>query len=298
MENAAISLSAPQGEISFATADLPGWQRKAVSLIEKCLGKKQLMQKYHHFLETNTGPEEFWDDVVDCLQLSVSTFGRDFSGVPESGPLVIVANHPFGLIDGAAICWLLSKRRKDFKVILWDVFKKKNNGEDYFLPLDLAEHCKEARRQNIQVRKTAIKHLQEGNAVLIFPSGSAERPTSLFGKPYELPWLPFTEKLILASEASVLPVFVHGHNSRTFHLASTFSETLRRAMFFYEIKRRINTEVELTLGEVVQFGQIEDWRKAQNVIPTLRDLTMSLSTTKVTHPKNNLLGPHAQRLDK
>jgi len=291
MVSRSLPIISSPGEISFATADLPDWQRKAIKVIEKGVGKKQLMRKYHQFLESNRDADTFWDDVIDCLKLRVSTFGTDPEQIPGQGPLVVVANHPFGLIDGATICWLLSQRRKDFKVILWDVFDKKNNGDCYFLPLDLAEDCKQARRQNLQIRKTAINHLRDDGAILIFPSGSAERVPHLFGKPYELPWLPFTEKLILASKASVLPVFVHGHNSPIFHIASTISETLRRAMFYYEIKRRISTELELSLGDLVEYNEIESWSGEKEITPELRELTLALASTKDTQPKYRLL-PH------
>lgn len=245
MELVSPALEAPQADISFATADLPKWQQSAVRSLEKVLGKKRLMQKYYEFLEINKGPETFWDDVVSCMELSISSYSTDVPVVPKTGPLVVVANHPFGLVDGAAICWLISEARKDFKVILWDVFDKQHNGQDYFLALDLAEDCKRARRQNLGVRREAISHLNEGKSILIFPSGTAERTSSPLSKPAEQPWLPFTEKMIRASGASVLPIFVHGHNSRLFHAASNFSYTVRLAMFFFEIKRRLNSEVEL-----------------------------------------------------
>ncbi len=289
MENPSLILDAPRSDISFATEDLPGWQQKAIKTIEGVVGKKRLMQKYREFLEFNEGPEEFWDDVVECLKLQISCFGRDLSAVPKTGPLVIVANHPFGLVDGAAICWLLSQRRKDFKVVLWDVFDIQHNGQNYFLPLDLSEDCKQARRQNLRIRKTAIEHLRSGKSVLIFPSGSAERSGSPFGKPYELPWLPFTEKMILASGASVLPIFVHGHNSRLFHVASNYSETLRLALFFYEINRKINTEVELSVGDVIQYPEIASWPDGASVISRLRDKTLALASARETATRNRFL---------
>lgn len=287
MENPTLALQPPQADISFATADLPRWQRKTVRTIEKVVGKKRLLERYHEFLATNDGPEEFWDDVAQCLQLSVSCFSNGPATVPQEGPLVVVANHPYGVVDGAAICWLLSQRRKDFKVILWDVFSKEHKGENYFLPLDLAEDCKQARRQNLKIRKTAIEHLREDKSILIFPSGSVERSTSFFGKPAELPWLRFTEKLILASGASALPVFVHGHNSTLFHMASHCSETLRRAMFFSEINRKISSEIELSVGELIDHDELVG--SDHDIMAYLRDKTMCLSATRETGMRNRLL---------
>lgn len=289
MNNLSLSLRPLADDISFATEDLPIWQRKSVRLIEGFLGKRRLMERYHEFLEMNQGPDSFWDDAINCMGLDISCYGPGLSAVPRTGPLVIVANHPFGLIDGAAICWLLSRRRDDFKVILWDVFSKRNHGEKYFLPLDLAEDCKRARRQNLRIRKAAIKHLRENHSILIFPSGSAEKTHSLFGKPYELPWLPFTEKLISATGASVLPVFVHGHNSRLFHIASQCSETLRLAMFFHEINRKMHSEIELSIGEVIGNRELLSWSSECGILSRLRDKTMALSTTRDSTNKKTLL---------
>jgi len=276
-------------DLSFATAELPLWQQRSVRMIERAMGKTKLMHRYHAFLETNQSAETFWEDVIDCLELSLFSYKGTLDSVPAEGPLVVVANHPFGLIDGASICWLVAQKRKDFKVILWDVFDKKNNGREYFLPLDLAEDSKQARRQNLSVRRRAVSDLKDGHVIIIFPSGNAERQSSVFGKPYELPWHPFTEKIMAAGDAPVLPVFFHGHNSKLFHLSSMVSETARRALFFHELKRRIGTEVDLSIGNLIDRQQISTWRDTdQSVTQCMRDVTMALADTKLSANKTTL----------
>lgn len=277
--------------LSFA-ADLPAWQQKAVKVIERGVGKRQLLRKYRNLIDKNQGPETFWDDVLESLDLQVASMGKRFEAIPKTGPAVIIANHPFGLMDGAAICWMVSKVRKDFKVILWDVFEQKNHGQQYFLSLDLAEDSKEARRQNLNVRREAVNYLRDGHIVIIFPSGAAERPTSLFGRPFELPWHRFTEKMITASGAAVLPIFVHGHNSRLFHMASHVSEIARRAMFIHEIKRGIGSEVKLSVGDIIPPDVVRGWACAQdNIMENLRDATFALSGENRTPGKKHILRP-------
>ncbi len=272
-------MTAPSYELNLSfAADLPVWQQKVVNVIEHGIGKNHLVKTYRTLIDKNQGPESFWDDVIDTLGLKISTLGKGFEGIPATGPLVIIANHPFGMMDGASICWMVSQIRKDFKVVLWDVFEQQNHGRNYFLPLDLAEDSKEARRQNLKVRRDAVDYLRDGHIVIIFPSGSAERPSSIFGRPYEMPWHRFTEKMITASQAAVLPIFVHGHNSRLFHMASCVSEVMRRAMFIREIKRAIGTEVTLSLGDVIMPEQVKAWlTRRENIMDQLRQATFALS---------------------
>ncbi|MBX2837536.1 MAG: 1-acyl-sn-glycerol-3-phosphate acyltransferase [Gammaproteobacteria bacterium] len=261
--------------LSFA-ADLSPLARFAVSGLEHFTGKSSLKKRYKRFMETNQSRNDFWDDVVAALELDLSKLSGLEAQVPDSGPLIVVANHPFGLIDGAAICWLLSRRRDDFKVVLWDVFDQQHHGRDYFLPLDLAEDCRTARRQNLNIRRQCIDYLQAGHSVVLFPSGSAERAPGFFSQPEELPWQPFLSKIFHASDAPVLPIFVHGHNSNLFHIGSNMSEVLRRALFLHEIKRGIGSRVDLTMGDLVQPAQLKLWHNEGRLVESLRELTLNL----------------------
>lgn len=155
--------------LSFATACVPHWQQEIIRRFESLVGRDYLQSIYQDYLDLNKGPENFWNDVVQAMKLGIIGYGNTIETIPEKGPLVVVANHPFGLVDGATAAWLVAQRRLDFKVVLWDVFEKSGSAADYLLTVDLTENSTSARKQNVRVRREASQYLSDGHAIIIFP---------------------------------------------------------------------------------------------------------------------------------
>ncbi|MBX2869311.1 MAG: hypothetical protein KTR18_11585, partial [Acidiferrobacterales bacterium] len=163
------SYSSPDArDFSYATSDLSEIQRTLVALVEKMTGQSRLINRYQDFLMNNQGADQFWQDVIDALELNVCVQNTGATTIPESGPLLVVANHPFGLVDGAAIAHLIDTVRRDFKIVCWDIFDHPPHISDYLLPMDLSEGTS-ARKQNIKVRRRAIDELNAGGAIIVFP---------------------------------------------------------------------------------------------------------------------------------
>lgn len=264
--------------ISFATSDLARWQRWIVSWIENRFGKRKLLSAYQGFLSREAGRMSFWDNVKASLSIDVKVHGNTAETVPAEGGLLVVANHPYGVIDGAAIAWTLAKRRTDFKVILWDIFDQTETGKNFFLPMDLTFNSTSARKQNINVRREATRYLKDGHMVLVFPGGGVESIRHPLAEPQEAPWNDFTSRMAIDASVPVLPIFVSGHNSRLFHLCSYFSYTLRLSMFFREISRKMNSTVELVIGDILQPDIIRTWPASHSVADKLRDATLGLAS--------------------
>ncbi|MBX2880977.1 MAG: hypothetical protein KTR32_13630 [Granulosicoccus sp.] len=276
MQNAAQWTTMADLSLSFASDDLPLWKRNVVERIQHHVGKQSLQHAWDHFHDNDAGTENFWQTVIDSLGLAISTYGNQLDAIPATGPVLIVANHPFGLVDGAAVAWLVSQRRKDFKVILWDLFDRLDSGRDYFLPMDLTENSFQSRRQNLAVCQQSVHQLLSGGAVIVFPAGSVERARHPFARPEELNWHPFTEKIAVSSEAPVLPLYISGHNSWLFHAASCFSETLRLSLFFREISRKLDSPVNVTIGQPIAPELINHWTESNIVMRRLMDATLDL----------------------
>mgnify|MGYP002052478086 FL=1 len=90
--------------------------------------------------------------------------------IPKQGPLILVSNHPFGVLDGLALCYLTSLARSDFKFLAHSTFKKIPEIAPFVLPIDF-DGASSALRSNIQTKHSAVKHVRSGGAIVIFPAG-------------------------------------------------------------------------------------------------------------------------------
>ena len=105
--------------------------------------------------------DSFWDEVIARGSTWMSIFMPVVPPMcPKRGPLVVVANHPYGVLDGIAICWLVAQRRKDFKILINSVLCRAREMADHVLPIDF-EPTPQALETNLQSRKLARAHLEK-----------------------------------------------------------------------------------------------------------------------------------------
>lgn len=265
----------PSG-FTYATPDLSISKRAVIRSIEFCCGRRAVNRVYKDFLKNNSDAASFWEDAVGSLGLQVQTLGESAGSIPDKGGVLIVANHPFGVVDGAAIAWLVKQVRSDFKVVAWDLFQHPRNAEDYLLPMDLEENSLKARKQNVRLRREAVEYLRSGGCVILFPAGMVEMSPSPLSAPQESPWTNFMSRLAVQAKVPVLPVFVDGHNSRVFHFVSHFSVTLRLAMYFHEIRRMLGAPVTLTIGKQLSPYRLSLFNNDDEITRFIRDQTLSL----------------------
>jgi putative hemolysin len=180
--------------------------------------------------------------------------------IPERGPVVIVSNHPFGILDGLLLGFILSKTRKDFKIIANRVFRKAKDLDDVILPISFEEN-REGNIQNINTRNEAIRFLKSGGIVGIFPGGTVATSAKLFSRPLDPFWKRFTSKLILKSDATVVPIFFGGSNSRLFQIASHLSYSLRMALLIREFGRKVDRKVDVAIGTKIESKYLQKYSK-------------------------------------
>ena len=137
---------------------------------------------------------------------------------------MVVANHPYGVLDGIVISWLVSKVRSDFVVLTNAVLMRAPEVQGFILPIDFSE-TEEARKTNLASRAAARAQLEKGGVVVVFPAGAVSTaPDKLGRKPaVDGRWQPFVSQLIQRSKAAVVPVWFGGQNSRLFQIASHVS---------------------------------------------------------------------------
>ena len=190
---------------------------------------------------------DFWEVMVERYALSLEVIGGSLDDIPRQGPLVVISNHPYGILDGLMLGYILSTTRGDFRILAHRVFRKAAELDRVILPISFDE-TREATALNVETRKAALDYLAQGGCIGVFPGGTVSTALKPFGRPMDPSWRRFTARLIAKSNATVVPVFFEGHNSRLFQLASHLHYTLRMALLVNEFKTRVGEPVRVVVG--------------------------------------------------
>lgn len=297
-------------DFSYAEPTTPRFKRGVIRVIETATGQPELKRIYIENRNFPRAGESFWAAAVRRLRLDVVFDRAQLAKAPATGPLVIVANHPYGVLDGLVISWLVEQIRPDFKVLVHSALLRAPEAAPYLLPVDFAG-TEEAMRTNLASRATARAHLAAGGCIVVFPAGGiSTSPDPLGRRPaVDSPWQPFTAQLIERARATVLPIYFDGQNSRLFQIASHLSATLRLALIFKEVRSRIGSRLRVAVGDPIPYADlIAASASRQDLAEALCRQTYALASRlpppaiadrprKLRLPRRPKAGPGSERLE-
>jgi putative hemolysin len=263
-------------EFSYASPEDPRFKRLVIQLIERITGQPELKRMYLEHQNNPKPGESFWDAAINKLGLKIDLNEQDLSEIPRTGPVIIVANHPFGVLDGLMVCWLISRVRNDFKVLTNALLNRAEEIKPYLLPIDF-EETKAALETNIRTRAESKALLEKGGALVIFPGGTVSTtPTLLARKAKDPEWKTFTGRMIVQGKAPVVPIYFDGQNSRLFQIASHISMTLRLSLLFKEVHDRIGENLTIRIGKRIPYETLKGFSDRKELMAFLRDQTYAL----------------------
>ena len=282
---------------SYSDVSMPPVKRGIIRLVEVATGQRRLKRMYLAQRRNPVSGESFWSAAVRSLALDVRYDAEILARVPKTGPLVIVANHPYGVLDGIVISWLVHKVRPDFLVLTNAVLMRAPELEDFVLPVDFAG-TDEAMETNLRSRAAARRHLESGGCVVVFPSGAISTAPDRLGRQRAVdgPWQPFTSQLIQRSRATVVPICFEGQNSRLFQIASHMSPVLRLSLIFHEVRNRIGTLMRVAIGEPIGFSDLAPIRDRQSLADELKARTYALAAQFPDEARGTSLRDHRHKI--
>ncbi len=242
--------AADPSSFTYAAPSDPLPKRALIRAVEALTGQRTLRSIYLDYRREDDGAASFWANAVERLRLQIDYDAERLAQIPKEGPVVVVANHPFGVIDGIVLGWLVERVRSDFKILVNSVLARAEEARPYLLPIDFAP-TDLAKRINLKSRADARSWLDEGRVVVVFPGGTVSTATTPLGRAYDPEWKPFTARLIARARAQVVPMFFPGQNSRAFQIASLLHSTLRTALFFHEARNKMKTRIAVEIGRVL-----------------------------------------------
>jgi len=263
-------------EISYASSIHSRTGRAVVRLMENATGRLSLIRRAQGYDEDVARGDDFWRVMVDRYGLSLDVVGGSLEDIPARGPLVLVANHPFGILDGLIMGYLLSALRGDFRILAHAVFRRAAELDQVILPVNF-DQTAAAVRENLAVRQTALDYLRQGGAIGIFPGGTVSTAAKPFARPMDPVWRNFTAKLVTQANATVIPIFFDGANSRLFQLASHLHYTLRMGLLIREFRARVDRPVRLVVGRPIPAESLRAQAEGKAIMDFLRKATYDLS---------------------
>ena len=268
-------------EISYASSAQSRGGRALIRALENITGRLSLIRRAAGYEDDVAHGQNFWDVIVDRYGLSLDIIGGALSNIPANGPLVLIANHPYGILDGLMMGHLLHKVRGDFRILANSVFRRAEDLNKIVLPISF-DDTKEAVKQNLQTRSDALSYLGQGGAVGVFPGGTVSTSMRPFSRPMDPGWRNFTAKMIAKSDATVVPIYFSGHNSRLFQVASHMHSNLRLGLLIKEFRARVDEPVKLVIGDPIVSARLAPLKSDPGaMMEYLRKATYALSPVAV-----------------
>ena len=266
-------------DISYAHSASTKGGRALIRMMENATGRINLIRRaagYEHDLAQG---RDIWQVMVERYGLSLDIARGSLDLIPREGPLILIANHPYGILDGLMLGHILAQTRGDFRILAHHVFCKSPDLARVILPISFDE-TKAALELNLNTRKTALSYLGQGGAIGIFPGGTvstAQKPSS---QPMDPGRRSFTARMVAKSGATVVPLYFEGHTSRMFQIASHLHYTLRMGLLIKEFAKRLDTPVRVAVGQPVPQHEIAARAgDSKAMMDFLRKATYDLSPT-------------------
>lgn len=265
--------------LTYANSFDDRWTSLAIKAIEWMTGKLTILRMVNRFEKQNADyrGNKFWRGALNTMGIDLTTPQQQIDRIPLEGPVVVVANHPHGMVDGMIFADLIGRRRQDYRILTRSVLTGLDEAATSFMIPVPFPHDPDAQKKMVEMRAKTMAHLKQGGVVALFPSGVVMSSETWFGPAIEQEWNVFTAQLIRRSGARVVPIFYPGSNSRWYQIANRVSPILRQGLLLHEIVRSCNKPQAPVVGEPLSDAQMEQLQSdPRGFMVWLREHTLSL----------------------
>jgi putative hemolysin len=259
-------------ELAKASHMRPGDPR--ITLLAEVSGLKRLERFYNGLGDLQD--LDFVAAVFRDLKLDLDVSDEDLDHIPKEGPVVFVANHPYGAIDGLALVHVLARRRPDVKVMANFLLQQLEPLRDRFIGVNPFEQL--GSRSSFQGMRQAMEHVRQGGALAVFPAGEVSSWRSGSRSVADPRWKLPVIKMVQRLEVPVVPVWFDGANSVIFQMLGMIHPSLRTLALPGEMMRMRGRSVRMRIGRPVPPADTRTFTSAEQLARFLRARTYSLGS--------------------
>jgi len=243
------------------------------SMILGISGLRRVNKKYARI--SSFQGRDFSRAVLKEFGISFEIDEKELEHIPPDGPFIITSNHPFGGAEGMILLYIIGSLRPDIKFLTNFILSHIPNLKEYFLPVNpFSDNPNLAR--SYSGLKMAMEHLKNGKALLLFPAGEVSTTYGGSLTVEDKEWQSSIIKLISSANVPVVPVYIHGSNSKVFHYIGRLHPMLRTLILPRELLNKKGKTIKVCIGKPVSQNEIGEYKNVKALGSFLRSRSYAL----------------------
>ena len=228
-------------------------------------------------------PGDFFSTCLTAIGVQMSFNPDEAAAIPRQGPLIVIANHPFGGVDGIILGALLTGIRSDVKILGNYFLQHIPELHEIIIPVDPFGGAGAARK-NVRSMKEALRWLKSGGSLITFPSGEVAHLCLDQWGISDPPWSEHVAWLARQAGAAAVPVFFQGRNSAMFQMAGMLHPRLRTMLLPREVINKKSRTIRMHIGSPIAFRSLAEFQTDRAMIDYLR-LSTYLMKNRAGRPR-------------
>ncbi|NSW45052.1 MAG: GNAT family N-acetyltransferase [Bacteroidales bacterium] len=237
---------------------------------------KQINQFYAEHEQDNS--ETFIQAILNKANIRFTFNTQDLNRIPTQGPFIVIANHPFGGIDGLILYKIFSIQRTDVKIMASHSLRMIKPLKDLILPMDTLND-NDPKEYRIKGSKTAFQHLNEGGCIILFPAGEVASFQHHHKMVTDHQWQYNAIKFIKKANVPVIPVFI-SEIAEPWYVKwlPKFIRLHRTHALPQELFFRNNIQIQCRIGKIIKPELIQSFESISQLGRFLRVKTYALGS--------------------
>jgi putative hemolysin len=260
------------GELKSRERALSEWMRRALLAAPGIARLVRLRDDAKNFDD----PFAFVDAALRDLQVQLELPPFEEESIPATGPVVITSNHPYGGLDGLTAIATIGRRRRDLRLLANPELAQLDGLNKLMISVDPFGGAK-AKRANFAGMRQALRWVEQGGALLIFPAGEVSHLHLRTLSITDSPWSTTASRLIRMSGAPVVPMYFGGANSALFQLLGMVHPRLRTLLLPHELGNKLGARVSIRLGQPLPAAKLATFETDAQLTAHLRLKTYLLA---------------------
>ncbi len=246
---------------------IPPYAIKWIQSIVKQDEINHILNKYSDY-----SGKEFLDKIIKEFNVTIEVEGKE--NLPENDKCFFVANHPYGILDGLILTYIVSEKYGRLKAIANDAFMLIPQLHPFIAAVNVYGRSS----------KAYIKALDDTFAMDIpithFPSGEVSRVYNK--KIQDTVWQKSFIKKAISSDRAIVPIYISGRNSALFYTIFLFRRlfhievNLELMLLPREIFKKRNKTVKVIIGEQIPHQLFVETKSHQDFAQEVRSRVYNL----------------------